>query len=130
MADIENGMYAGEAAPHPYPYPYPYPYSYPYPVECGHSRRALHCTALHCTAGDDEIDPDKLPTWNIDFVTAMLKGKNCVSHSHTASHCVRARVLESSAVHSLPARRLELAVCTLADWCCCSALPACHRQTL
>jgi hypothetical protein len=37
MADIENGMYAG----------------------------------------DDDIDPDAIPTWDIDYVTAMLKGRVC-----------------------------------------------------
>eukprot|EP00930_Biecheleria_cincta_P032041 TRINITY_DN22230_c0_g1_i1.p1 TRINITY_DN22230_c0_g1~~TRINITY_DN22230_c0_g1_i1.p1 ORF type:complete len:516 (-),score=59.96 TRINITY_DN22230_c0_g1_i1:58-1605(-) len=37
MADIENGMYAG----------------------------------------DDNIDPDAVPTWHIDYVTAMLKGRVC-----------------------------------------------------
>eukprot|EP01044_Picomonas_judraskeda_P005443 COSAG03_NODE_514_length_7269_cov_6.491353_3_plen_218_part_00 len=37
MADIENGMYAG----------------------------------------DDDIDADAVPTWGIDYVTAMLKGRHC-----------------------------------------------------
>ena len=28
-------------------------------------------------AGDDYIDPNALPTWNKDYVTAMLKGRAC-----------------------------------------------------
>lgn len=28
-------------------------------------------------AGDDNIDPNAVPTWNLDYVTAMLKGRVC-----------------------------------------------------
>lgn len=28
-------------------------------------------------AGDDDIDADAVPTWGIDYVTAMLKGRHC-----------------------------------------------------
>ena len=38
-------------------------------VSCG-DRRSRY-------AGDDNIDPNALPTWDMDYVTAMLKGRPC-----------------------------------------------------
>ena len=53
----------------------------------GLAKAAIHFTT-RCTGiayrvscnrytGDDYVDQDKIPTWNMDYVTAMLKGRPC-----------------------------------------------------
>ena len=45
-----------------------------------HAARASRIAyRLSCNryTGDDYVDQDKIPTWNMDYVTAMLKGRPC-----------------------------------------------------